>query len=127
VTALGACAAELVASKKNAPASFLFIGRSLSFLEIKWQRASWPRIIGGGEQSANQIKVECFSFEGSLRRVRFVPKTHFHRISIDTYLQIGISWFVMVSRAVTLLSYCSRFTATWSIMSTPRLSGRISG
>ena len=50
--------------------------------------------------------------------LRFVPKTHFHRISIDTYLQIGISWFVMVSRAVTLLSYCSRFTATWSIMST---------
>jgi hypothetical protein len=48
----------------------------------------------------------------------YVPKTHFHRISIDTYLQIGISWFVIVLPAITLLSYCSRFTATWSIMST---------
>jgi hypothetical protein len=93
------------------------------FLEIKWKGARWPRIIGGGKQSANQIKVECFSSQGSLRRVRFVPKTHFQRISIDTYLQIGISWFVMVSRAVTLLSYCSRFTANWSIMSTRRLGG----
>ena len=39
------------------------------------------------------------------------------RISIDTYLQIGISWFVIVFRTITLLSYCSRFNATWSIMS----------